>query len=59
MKPLLEFGVGADANLGHQGGVTERRVGVHEEILEPLTPILSRPAIRTTDMRVCHCLGSV
>jgi hypothetical protein len=57
MKPLPEFGVGAGANLGHQGGVTERRVGDHEEILEP-SPILPRPAIHTAEMRVCHCAGS-
>lgn len=32
-------------------------VGVPEEILEPLTPILPRPAIHTVEKRVCHCVG--
>jgi hypothetical protein len=30
MKSLPESESAADANLGHQGGVTERRRGVHE-----------------------------
>jgi hypothetical protein len=58
MKPLPEFGVGAGANLGHQGESPNAGVGGHEEILEPLTPIPSRPAMHTAEMRMCHCAGS-
>jgi hypothetical protein len=46
MKPLPEFGVGADANLDHQES-PNAGVGVHEEILEPLIPFfLARPSAR-------------
>lgn len=58
MKPLPESGSAPTRTWATKAKSPNAGVGVTEEIVEPLTPILPRPAIRMAEMRVCHCVGS-
>jgi hypothetical protein len=58
MKPLPESESAPTRTWATKAESPKAGVGVPEEILEPLTPILPRPAIHTAEMGVCHCVGS-